>query len=90
MSKIVKLYEVRHKKCNVKTGYMTEDNTNSIQYCKKCKNNFMIPKIFSSEDFTFKLQDVEIENMKEPEPEPINKYVNFESQSQSHSATYAQ
>jgi hypothetical protein len=28
--------------------------------------------------------------MKEPEPEPINKYVNFESQSQSHSATYAQ
>jgi hypothetical protein len=85
----MKLYEVRHKKCNVKTGYMAEDTLDSIQYCKKCKNNFIIHKIFSSEDFTFKLQNVEIENMKEPEPEPINKRVNFESQSQSRLVTYA-
>lgn len=86
----MKTYEVRHARCNSMIGYMTEDSRNSVCYCKKCKENYIVGKIFCSNKFNFKIKNVEIANIKEPEPEPINKYVNFESQSQSHLVSYAQ
>jgi hypothetical protein len=86
----MKIYEVKHLKCRKKMGYMTEDSVNSLLYCKLCRETYIIPKVFSLKEFSYiETRTLEIENMKEPEPEPINKYVNFESQSQGRVVTYA-
>ncbi len=85
----MKIYEVKHSKCRTKIGYMTENSRDSVLYCKKCHENYLIPQIFSLKGFSYiETKTLEIANIKEPEPEPTRLSC-FESQSQSHLVSYA-